>query len=146
MVSKIPPAEREALLAEPIIGVLSVAAEPGRAPLTTPLWHLYTPGGEVTVETSPNGRKMKLIEAAGRFALCVQDPATIRYVTAEGPVTGIRPVTEEERLARARHYLPEEAAIAYVKATPHQSANVVVTMRPERWNTADFSDLTEALP
>lgn len=39
MVSKIPPAEREALLAAPLIGVLSVAAEPGRAPLTTPIWH-----------------------------------------------------------------------------------------------------------
>ena len=37
MVSKIPSAEREALLAEPLIDVLSVAAEPGRAPLTTPI-------------------------------------------------------------------------------------------------------------
>ena len=146
MVSKIPSAEREALLAEPLVGVLSVAAEPGRAPLTTPVWHCFTPDGEVTVETPPTARKTKLIEAAGRFALCVQDPAAIRYVTAEGPVTGIRPVTEGERLARARHFLPEEAAIAYVEATPQQSANVVITMRPDRWNTADFSAQIEELP
>ncbi|MTD52885.1 pyridoxamine 5'-phosphate oxidase family protein [Amycolatopsis pithecellobii] len=146
MVSKIPPAEREALLASPLIGVLSVAAEPGRAPLTTPIWHRYTPGGEVTVETSPNTRKFKLIEAAGRFALCVQDRATIRYVTVEGPVTGMHPITEEERLAMARNYLPEEAAIAYLKATPRQSANIVITMRPERWNTADYSDVVSGEP
>ncbi|WP_370932392.1 pyridoxamine 5'-phosphate oxidase family protein [Amycolatopsis sp. cg13] len=145
MVSKIPPAEREALLAEPIISVLSVTAEPGRAPLTTPIWHQYTPGGEVTVLTSPGARKTKLIEAAGRFALCVQDPKTIRYATAEGPVTGVRAVTEEDRLEMARRYLPEEAAIAYVKATPEQSRNVVISMRPERWNTADFTDLTDEL-
>ncbi|MFD2467084.1 pyridoxamine 5'-phosphate oxidase family protein [Amycolatopsis silviterrae] len=145
MVSKIPPAEREALLAEPLISVLSVAAEPGRAPLTTPIWHQYTPGGEITVLTSPGARKTKLIEAAGRFALCVQDPKTIRYATAEGPVTGVRAVTEEDRLAMARRYLPEEAALAYLKATPEQDNNIVISMRPERWNTADFSDLTDEL-
>jgi len=143
--TKIPPAEREALLAAPIIGVLSVAAEPGRAPLTTPIWHAYTPGGEVEVLTSPGSRKTKLIEAAGRFALCVQDPGAIRYVTAEGPVTGVRPVTDEDRLAMARRYLPEEAAVAYVRGTPGQAGNVVLTMRPERWNTADFSNLSEEL-
>jgi hypothetical protein len=39
-----------------------------------------------------------------------------------------------------------EAAAAYVKAThDRQAANVAITMRPEVWNTADFSGLTESL-
>ncbi|WP_116199594.1 hypothetical protein [Amycolatopsis circi] len=75
----------------------------------------------------------------------MQDPKTIRYATAEGPVTGIRAVTEEDRLTMARRSLPEEAAITYVKAAALQADNIVLSMRPERWNTADFSNLTDEL-
>jgi hypothetical protein len=141
------PEQRERLLAEPYVGVLSVAAEPDRAPLTTPIWYDYRPGGLVTVLTSPNLRKARLIRQAGRFALCVQETgAPYRYVTAEGPVVDIRPVTEADRLAMASRYLPPEVAAAYVEATHEgQSGNVAITMRPERWNTADFSDLAQRL-
>ncbi|GAA3552733.1 pyridoxamine 5'-phosphate oxidase family protein [Amycolatopsis ultiminotia] len=146
MVRKISVPEREALLAAAHVSVLSVAAEPGRAPLTTPIWHSYTPGGEVTVLTTPHLRKARLIDAAGRFALCVLAPGGLRYVSVEGPVTGVRPVTEADRLAMAEHYLPAETAAGYVRLTyDQQSGNVAITMRPERWNTGDFGDVTEAL-
>jgi len=49
--------EREAFLAEPHVGVLSVTAEPERAPLTTPIWYEYQPGGLVKVITAPGVRK-----------------------------------------------------------------------------------------
>ncbi len=37
--------EREAFLAEPYVRIPSVTAEPERAPLTTPIWYEYRPGG-----------------------------------------------------------------------------------------------------
>ncbi|WP_253772696.1 pyridoxamine 5'-phosphate oxidase family protein [Goodfellowiella coeruleoviolacea] len=140
-------AEREAFLAQPRVGVLSVQAEVGRAPLSVPIWYDYQPGGDLTVLTSPQLRKARLIAEAGRFSLCVQDEgAPYRYVTVEGPVVATRPVTEDQRRAFAERYLGPDLAAAYVAATHEgQAGNVAITLRPERWNTADFSDLAEQL-
>jgi nitroimidazol reductase NimA-like FMN-containing flavoprotein (pyridoxamine 5'-phosphate oxidase superfamily) len=38
-------AEREEFLAGVHVGVLSVGAGEGRAPITTPVWYSYQPGG-----------------------------------------------------------------------------------------------------
>jgi len=46
------------------VGVLSVTAEPERAPLTTPIWYEYQPGGLVKVITAAGQRKVRLIEEA----------------------------------------------------------------------------------
>lgn len=147
MVRKLTPEEREGFLAEVRVGVLSVAAESGRAPLTTPVWYDYRPGGEVTVQTAPDQRKARLIAEAGRFALCVQEAtAPYRYVTVEGPVVEVRPTTEQERLEMAARYMPLEVATAYVGLAPEGYEIVAISMRPERWNTADFADLAEHLP
>lgn len=135
--------ERESYLARSLIGVLSVTAEAGRAPLTTPIWYDYRPGGDVVVLTSPGSRKGRLIAAAGRYALCVQDgqpPYT--YVTAEGPVVETRPVTEDDRSAMAVRYLGEDIAGQYVALTYEaQHGNVALVMRPDRWNAASFDDV-----
>jgi hypothetical protein len=139
--------QREEFLARPWVGVLTVAAEPGRAPLATPIWYDYRPGGHVTILTSPRLRKARLMAEAGRFALCAQDTAVpYRYVTVEGPVVETRPATEDDRLAIARRYVPPELTATYVEATSEaQSDNVAISMRPERWHTADYSDLVEQL-
>ncbi|MGW3996351.1 pyridoxamine 5'-phosphate oxidase family protein [Amycolatopsis sp. NPDC004772] len=139
--------EREAFLAEPQVGVLSVAAEPGRAPLTTPIWYRYEPGGDVVVMTSPGSRKARLIEAAGRFALCVQQQDGVyKYVSVEGPVVKSWPMTKAERHGMAARYLPPGVSEAYTDATDGtHGQNIAIVMRPERWNTADFSDLAEQL-
>lgn len=147
MVLRLSSEQREARLAEPRVGVLSVAAEAGRAPLTTPIWYDYRPGGLVMVLTSSRLRKARLISDAGRFALCVQDTGVpYWYVTAEGPVVEVRPVTAEDRRAIASRYMPPEIAAVYLETTHEdQSSNVAITMRPERWHTADYSDLAERL-
>lgn len=135
--------ERETYLARPLIGVLSVTAEAERAPLTTPIWYDYRPGGDVVILTSPRSRKGRLIAAAGRYALCAQDgrpPYT--YVTAEGPVVETRAVTEGDRRAMAARYLGEEIAKQYVALTyDAQHTNVAFVMRPDRWNTSTFDDV-----
>ncbi|TDV55136.1 pyridoxamine 5'-phosphate oxidase family protein [Actinophytocola oryzae] len=147
LVRRLTTEQREKLLALPLVGVLTVAAEPGRAPLATPIWHDYRPGGLVVVLTSPRLRKARLIAEAGRFALCVRETEwPNRHVSVEGPVVETRPVTDADRLAMARRYLPPEIAAAYVEAThEEQGGNVSISMRPQRWNTADFTDLAERL-
>jgi hypothetical protein len=147
MVRKMSPEDRERFLTEPYVGVLSVAGEPGRAPLTAPIWYLYRPGGDITIVTSPTMRKTRLIGEAGRFALCVQatDPP-YRYVTAEGPVVETRPVTDEERQQLADRYVGPARAAAYLQYTRVDMADyVAITMRPDRWDTADYSDVVEDL-
>ncbi len=133
--------EREAFLAEPYIGVLSVTAEPERAPLTTPIWYEYQPGGLVRVITAPDQRKVRLIEKAGRFALCAQLAVVedYRYVSVEGPVTEIRSATWQERYDMAARYMGPGQATDYVNAAGEtEPGNVAIHMRPERWNTFDF--------
>ena len=51
--------EREAFLAQPRVGVLSVANIDGRSPLTVPIWYGYQPGGTITFFTSTGGRKAR---------------------------------------------------------------------------------------
>jgi hypothetical protein len=147
MARKMTREQREAFLAQPHVGVLSVAAEPGRAPLTTPIWYRYEPGGDVVVMTSPGLRKARLIEAAGRFALCVQrQDGVYQYVSVEGPVVKSWPMTKAERHEIAARYLPPDVSEAYTDATDKaHGSNIAIVMRPERWNTADFSDVAEKL-
>src|SRR5256885_13531402 len=107
MARKMTKDERAQFLAEPQVGVLSVAAEPGRAPLATPIWYRYEPGGDVVVMTSPGSRKARLIEAAGRLALCVpQQDGVYKYVSVEGPVVDSWPLTQAERPELGARYLP----------------------------------------
>lgn len=147
MVRRMTREEREAFLAEPRVGVLSVAAESGRAPLTTPIWYRYEPGGDVMVMTSPGLRKTRLIEEAGRFALCVQEQDGVyKYVSVEGPVVKTSPMTKADRHEVAARYLPPGVSEAYTDATDaSHGSNIAIVMRPERWNTADFSDLGQQL-
>ncbi len=147
MARKMTREEREQFLARPQVGVLSVAAEPGRAPLTTPIWYRYEPGGDVVVMTSPGSRKTRLIEAAGRFALCVQQQDGVyRYVSVEGPVVKTWPMTKAERHEMAARYLPPGVSEAYTDAMDDtHGSNIAIVMRPERWNTSDFSDVAERL-
>ncbi|WP_234386453.1 pyridoxamine 5'-phosphate oxidase family protein [Streptomyces sp. ERV7] len=133
--------EREAFLAEPHVGVLSVTAEAERAPLTTPIWYEYQPGGLIKVITGPGLRKTRLIEAAGQFALCAQraEVDDYRYVSVEGPVTEIGPTSKQERIDMAARYMGPDRATDYVNATEETSAdNIAIYMRPERWNTIDY--------
>ncbi|MFE7563489.1 pyridoxamine 5'-phosphate oxidase family protein [Kitasatospora sp. NPDC057500] len=139
----------ERFLAGVHVGVLSVGgAEPGRAPLTVPIWYAYHPGGLVTVLTGRSSVKARRIRAAGRFTLCAQqEEPPCRYVSVTGPVVAIEDgVDPDERAALAHRYLPPATAAAYLLATAEQlTADVTVRMRPERWLSADFTAVTEQI-
>ncbi|KAA6221263.1 pyridoxamine 5-phosphate oxidase [Streptomyces albofaciens JCM 4342] len=136
--------EREAFLAEPHIGALSVdSGEPGRAPLTVPIWYAYEPGGELWITTERDSRKARLIAAAGRFSLMVDRLApTVRYVSVEGEVVSTEPTTDEEARAMVERYLPPEAAAAYLKdVQPTFGPGVTIRMRPRHWLSSDMGQV-----
>ncbi|MEV5238466.1 pyridoxamine 5'-phosphate oxidase family protein [Streptomyces cinnamoneus] len=136
--------DRERFLAEPRVGVLGVTDSRGgdRGPLIVPVWYGYEPGGDVVVEMGRETIKARLLRAAGRFSLCVQDEGRpYRYVSVEGPVTAIEdPVDPAVREALARRYLDPEEASAYLVATVDQlKDDIVFRMRPQHWRSADFA-------
>jgi nitroimidazol reductase NimA-like FMN-containing flavoprotein (pyridoxamine 5'-phosphate oxidase superfamily) len=137
--------ERQDFLAEPHVGVLSVATEKGRPPLTVPIWYGYQPGGPITFFTGTQGRrdrKTPLIQRAGVVSLLVQrEEFPYRYVTVQGSVVQTdRPPTAEQMLAIVRRYLPVEQAQAFVKAELAHPAGTLLlfTVRPDHWLSADF--------
>ena len=138
--------ERQEFLAQPQVGVLSVAGDNDRPPLTVPLWYGYEPGGNISFFTGTMGRKARktrLIQDAGVVSLLVQrEEFPYKYVTVVGSVIETdQPPSAEEMLAIVRRYLPEEMAQGFVKAELERpdSELVLYTIRPDRWLTADFS-------
>jgi PPOX class probable F420-dependent enzyme len=131
--------ERESFLAETRVAVVGVADD-RRGPMMVPVWYHYQPGGELTILTERGSRKARLIREAGRISLCVQaaEPP-YRYVTVEGPVTGIQEsVAMEDRRALARRYLDTAAGDAYVDSTASVTPEIIaIRMRPSRWLAVD---------
>ncbi|KNB50687.1 pyridoxamine 5'-phosphate oxidase family protein [Streptomyces caatingaensis] len=132
--------EREQFLAEPHIGALAVTRGPDRAPLTVPIWYHYTPGGELRIRTGPDSRKARAIRSAGRFSLMAQrTEPTVRYVSVEGPVTGITAGGPDSAYAMAARYLPPDKAAAFVEyERTRLGDHVDIYMRPEHWLSADL--------
>ena len=132
-------AARQQFLAQPHVAALSVA-DPGRGPLTVPIWYQYTPGGELWILTPAASRKMRLIEQAGRFTMLVQrvEP-TVRYVTVEGPIARVVPGTRGDLEEITWRYLPPDQVEDYLAmAEAEHGEQVVVHLRPERWLSADL--------
>ncbi|OFV91435.1 MAG: hypothetical protein A3J75_02930 [Acidobacteria bacterium RBG_16_68_9] len=137
-------AEREAFLAETHVAVISVA-DPGRGPLTIPIWYAFEPGGDVRFVTGGASRKAALIRAAGRLSLCAQtEVAPYRYVSVEGPVTVGTPDFERDIRQMARRYLGAEMGEMYLQMTADErarAANVLVRLKPERWLSVDYGKM-----
>ena len=135
------PHERETFLAGVHVGVLSVE-DPGRAPLTVPVWYSYEPGGTVDVITDRNSLKANRLRAAGRFSLCAQtEVPPYGYVSVEGAVTDTEDPVEQAALrAMAYRYLGREFGELYLEATKSDAPDsVMFRLAPERWRTADFT-------
>lgn len=137
--------ERQAFLAAPHVGVLSVANTDGRPPHSIPLWYAYEPGGTLTFFTGTQGRKARktaLIQRAGAVSLTVQrEEFPYKYVTIEGSVIQVdQPPQADAMLAIVRRYLPEEQARGFVAAELAQPGDTLVlfTIRPDRWLAFDF--------
>jgi nitroimidazol reductase NimA-like FMN-containing flavoprotein (pyridoxamine 5'-phosphate oxidase superfamily) len=137
--------EREAFLAATRIGIVSVE-EPGRGPLTVPVWYHYAPGADLRFVTGRTSRKATLMRGARRISLCVQtETAPYSYVSVEGPFTLGAPEYERDVREMALRYLGPELGAAYLE-TMHPggdvSEGVLVTLTPARWFSVDYSKMS----
>jgi PPOX class probable F420-dependent enzyme len=132
-------AERQEFLADKHVAVLSVAAD-GRPPASVPIWYDYTPGGNIRLMTGTASRKVGLIERAGAVTLVVQrEEPPYQYVVVEGTVVETtRPAPADVQEAIAIRYLGEEGGRAFVRSMEGVE-EVLFTIRPDRWLTADFT-------
>lgn len=132
--------EREAFLAEPHIGALSVSAGTGRGPLVVPIWYQYHPGGELWVLTGKGSRKHELIEKAGYLSLMAeQAEPSVRYVAVDGAVDRIEPGTDEQLVEMTKRYLSGDDAEKYLTfARENLGPDVAIYLKPEHWLSADL--------
>ena len=134
--------EREAFLAALHVGIISIE-DPGRGPLTAPVWYAYEPGGEICVVTDRDSRKGRLLAVGKRISFVAQtESVPYQYVSVEGPVVAIEPAdTARHTLPIAQRYLGEDLGRQYVAATGadrEARGSIHVRMRPERWLTVDY--------
>jgi hypothetical protein len=130
--------EKEAYLSEVRIGVLAIN-DAGSGPLTAPLWYDYRPGGEIFMIVAADSRKGKLLAVGQRVSLVVQSEALpYSYVSVEGPVTSVSPVTFDELLSIAYRYLGEKQGRQYAQAAGIEK-EIGVRVRPERWLAVDYA-------
>ena len=130
-------ATREAFLADVHVGVFCVNRTDD-APLATPVWYLYEPGGDVQVIVGKHSQKADLVRAAGVASFCAQSESMpYRFVTVEGPAVleeGDGGLTYE----MAERYLGPEGARGYVEQSSGFES-CVVHITPKRWRTNDYS-------
>jgi PPOX class probable F420-dependent enzyme len=129
---------RQEFLAGLHVGVLAVERSDG-PPLNVPVWYGYEPGGDVEVITSGSSVKARLLERAGRAALCAQqEELPYKYVSVEGPVT-VEPLDDAASAIEpiAIRYLGEQLGRDYA-ANSIGDDQVLVRLRIERWLTVDY--------
>ncbi|OMB90104.1 pyridoxamine 5'-phosphate oxidase family protein [Mycobacterium colombiense] len=132
--------ERQKFLADKHVAVLSVAATEGRPPASVPIWYDYTPGGNVRIMTGTSSRKARLIKQAGAVTLVVQrEEPPYQYVVVEGTVVETtQPAPADLQESIAIRYLGEEGGRAFVRSMEGVE-EVLFTIRPDRWLSADFT-------
>ena len=141
--------ERDAFLAEPHLGILSIARE-GKGPLVAPIWYRYEPGQPIEMCMGDRSAKAHRLRAEGRATLAIVDDSggRYRYVTIEGPVSleHLGDQTEEAILAMSSRYLGEKGGRRYTDNfmaklaqddlhDGHGTEEVLVRLTPERWRT-----------
>lgn len=123
------------LLAEPVVGVLSVSAPDLAAPLTTPLW-FATIGDELVATTARQSPKVRWLRRAGQATLLVHTDVP-RHVAIAVDVEIAEPDDDVRRTIAAR-YLPAEMLDGYLAQTADADV-VLVRMQPTQWRSADLA-------
>jgi PPOX class probable F420-dependent enzyme len=133
-----PAAEREAFLAEPHIGVLTISRGDGQPPLASPIWYEYEPGGDVVINVGRGSVKARLAEKAGVASLAVQTEALpYRFVTIGGPLA-ITAADDATRRRIAARYLPAAMVDEYL--TSGDAADMVtLRLTPATWHSNDYT-------
>ena len=136
--------KREALLAEPRFGILSISRE-NMGPIACPVWHRWdAQTGELRLTTGHKSRKGRAMLQSGRATYTVMDDHG-GYVTLEGPVQCDEEFDHElELVATGVRYMGEEAGEAYVRSNYFIDGKplpgiVLWRITPEHWLSVDLA-------
>jgi pyridoxamine 5'-phosphate oxidase-like protein len=124
--------DREEILRRPVVAVFAVARPDGRVH-ATPLWFFWN-GSVINLIVERGSPRHRFALSAGRAAVCVEahEPGKAEFVTAEGPVAIVDPLTTEMRQRVIEHYRGRERAREIVDAGGHES-KVLLVLTPEVW-------------
>ena len=129
--------DRETFLAEPHIGVLTIARPAGQPPLASPIWYEYV-DGVVVINVGRGSVKARLAAAEGAASLTVQtEQLPYRFVTIGGPVT-VEATDDATRRRIASRYMPAEHLDAYLE-TGDVADMVTLRLTPATWHSNDFT-------
>ena len=130
-------ADREAFLAEPRIGVLTIARPSGQPPLASPIWYEYV-DGVVVINVGRDSVKARLAAAQGVASLTVQtEQLPYRFVTVGGPVT-VDVADDATRRRIASRYMPADQLDGYLE-TGDTADMVTLRLTPVTWHSNDFT-------
>ncbi len=132
-----------AFLAEVRPAILSLN-DPGQGPLASPVWFDLNADGTLWFVTQSHTRKGKLMQVGSRITLTVQkETSPYAYVSAEGPITEIRPYTlEADLLPIASRYLGPTGGQAYIDRARdgfNPATSIRLTMHPERLRNVNYA-------
>jgi len=131
-------AERNAFLADDHVAIIAIERQ-DKPPLTVPIWYRVDETGGIEIWTELGSLKERFIRAAGRFSLAVQqETVPYRYVSVGGPATIRTDIPREGVLPIVRRYVSDAEMDEYLDANYTDKA-VLITMRPEVWNSADYA-------
>jgi len=128
---------REAFLAEPHIGVLTIARPSGQPPLASPIWYEYVDGA-VVINVGRGSVKARLASSQGVASLTVQtEKLPYRFVTVGGTVT-VDDADDATRRRIATRYMPADLLDAYLE-TGDVADMVTLRLTPTTWHSNDFT-------
>lgn len=124
--------QREDLLRRALVGVFAVVRPDGRVH-ATPLWYLWD-GQALNLIVERDSPRHRWSVRAGRAAVCVEtvDGGELKFVTVEGPISVVDPVTPEFRYEMWERYVGPMRAREVVDAGGHET-KVRLVLTPERW-------------
>jgi len=129
--------EREAFLAEPHIGVLTIARPEGRPPLASPVWYELV-DGVIAINVARDSVKARLAAAAGAASLTVQtEQLPYRFVTVGGALA-IADADDATRRRIATRYVPADMVDDYL-ASGDAADMVTLRLTPVTWHSNDFT-------
>jgi pyridoxamine 5'-phosphate oxidase-like protein len=124
--------DREEILGRPVVAVFAVVRPDGRVH-ATPLWFFWD-GNVINLIVERGSLRHRFALSAGRAAVCVEahEPGKAEFVTAEGPVAVVDPLSSEMRYRVIEHYRGPDRAREIVEAGGHES-KVLLRLTPEVW-------------
>ena len=135
--------EREKFLADLHVGFLCISRGTAAAPLTTPVWYSYEPGGEIRFSTNTDSRKLLALRKVNRANFTVhEENVPYKYVSVDGEVVAYELADPAEFHQWSLRYLGAEAGEHYYRAVEDGMPGMTtVRLRPQRWRTFDFAPM-----